>query len=291
MNLTSFATENSDELRWLLTDKYQLSRQIAMELIEQLQRGAAAREVLQNVHNQLNAEQIVDLESDFQQLVSGVPVSYLIGWIDFLGCRIDLSLRPLIPRTETEYWVEKCIGQLQQHSDQSLHVLDLCCGSGCIGIALLKQLPNVHVTFSDIDPNAIRQTQLNLQLNHVPVSRWRTVEADLFSGVSAVYDLIVANPPYVSIFGEFSPSVHHEPAQAVFAQNNGLMVIEEIISHASEHLEVEGELWLEFAADQANRVQELAQNAQLKVRVKQDQFGRDRYAIMTKSEHTSHPQN
>lgn len=275
--------EYPDELRWLLTEKYGISRQEAAavaqkfltsgdeDTIEMLLRGTTTQAV-----------QTTLVEQDLDALAEGMPVAYLIGWTDFLGCRIDLSLRPLIPRPETEYWVEKCIQEIkaQHNNGQTLNILDLCCGSGCIGVALLKHVPHVNVSFVDIDNNALQQTRTNLALNDVSPEKWQLIESDLFSGVDGRFDLIVSNPPYVSQFGEFSPTVRFEPEKAIFAQDNGFEALEKIILVAQQHLKTEGSLWLEFAADQAERVQELAKNSHWSIRVKQDQFGRDRYAIL-----------
>jgi release factor glutamine methyltransferase len=259
------------ELRWLLEEKYRLSRAQAIELVEQFRAdGSIAPEYLQDV----------------QMLAEGVPVAYVIGWSDFLGCHIDLSLRPLIPRPETEFWVEQCIAaNLTIQRQQPLRVLDLCCGSGCIGIAILKHLPNTHVTFVDIDPQMIEQTLLNIELNtstaHISEQRYAVVQSDLFSGVHGDFDVILTNPPYVSEFGEFSPTLKHEPAHALFAQKEGLAVIEQIFLTAKNHLNPNGELYVEFAADQAERVQQLGRDTGWRVRVFEDHFARDRYAICT----------
>jgi len=254
-----------DEARWLFEEKYHFSRQQAIEKIE---------------HLRLHPEQTLatlpkDIRHDLDQLILDVPVAYLIGWVKFLGCHIDLSLRPLIPRPETEEWVGRFLKETT-----ATRVLDLCCGSGCIGVAVLKHLPNSRVTFVDIDPQMLKQSRLNVEQNEIASERSRFLESDLFSGVTEKYDAILANPPYVDPFGQFSPSLRHEPERALFAQNHGFKLVEQIILNAQKYLNEGGALWIEFEADQAKRVQQVANSIGWDVRVFQDQFGRDRFAIL-----------
>ncbi len=212
------------------------------------------------------------VQADIKRLDAGEPVAYIIGWVNFLNCRIDLSQKTLIPRPETEYWVEQLIGELPQ--TEPLKILDLCCGSGCIGIALLKSLPESEVEFRDIDPKAISQTKLNIELNQIEKQRTAAVLADLFEGASGEYDLIVANPPYVSLSGEVGEETRYEPPHAIFAQNNGLSLIETILSNAKKYLKRDGKLVLEFGMGQEEKIEKKAKEAGfVSFDFRKDQFG------------------
>ncbi len=215
---------NDPQIRWLLKDKYHIL----------------------DIQNFTSSPEISE---DIRLLKLGYPVDYLIGWTTFLGCHIDLSLKPLIPRPETEFWTNKVIQKYNKNSP--LRVLDLCCGSGCIGLAVLKKIPSATVDFADISQEALTQTGLNLKLNQIHQIRYRLFRSDLFTSLpSKKYDLILSNPPYVDPEGEYEPSIKFEPAEALFAPDHGLFFIKTILDSAPQHLTAHGSLYLEFAFGQ-----------------------------------------
>jgi release factor glutamine methyltransferase len=260
----SLAASHPDELRWLLEEKYGWRREQVTAF-------------LASPHQDLPDQ----VRSDFDELAQGVPVAYLIGWVKFLGTHIDLRYRPLVPRPETEYWVELFLKRHEAQQKHPLKVLDLCSGSGCIGAAVLKNFPSAVVDAVDISERALKQTTHNLRLIDPEQKRWKVVNSDLFSAVTAEYDIILSNPPYIDIYGSYSGDLQHEPKDALFAQNGGLMLIERTLKEVKNHLKAQGELWLEFAADQAERVVACATENQLAAEVHTDQFGRERFAIIT----------
>lgn len=237
----------SQDIRWLLKDKYNLSADTDY-----------------STHPQIL--------SDIKRLQSGEPLAYVIGWVNFLNCRIDLQYKPLIPRPETEYWV----GQVIEKSERPHNILDLCCGSGCIGIAMLKNLPEAHLTFIDISPNALKQTQHNLTLNQIPTNRYTIIHSDLFQNCPQKFNLILTNPPYVDWSLPPAPELAHEPAEALFANDHGLAIIEKILRDLKDHLNPGGKTILEFGLGQEVALEKLLQ----KFDYPQFEFKKDQYGVV-----------
>ncbi len=122
-----------------------------------------------------------------ERLKAGEPLAYLIGHTPFLGCRIYLDSHPLIPRPETEYWVEKAIAQIQSQNDghpmSIIRVLDLCAGSGCVGVAVAKAVPMARVDFCEIDARHHPTITRNLRENGIDESRTRIFGGNLFENI------------------------------------------------------------------------------------------------------------
>ena len=203
--------------------------------------------------------------NDTKRLAKGEHIDYVIGFVEFLGCHIDLSFGPLIPRPETEYWVEKVISELRQkfHDRRKgvvIHCLDLFAGSGCVGIAVLKHIPWVHVDFAEQDKMFLQQIRLNLKKNKMSRMHFRVIQSDIFSEISGKYDYIFANPPYVAESRKTSvqPSVlKHEPKQALFAGKDGLKYIRRFLKEAKNYLNKKGKIYMEFDSLQKQEIEKL----------------------------------
>ena len=99
---------------------------------------------------------------------SSLPEAYKIGWVPFIHTDIYLDSRPLIPRTETEYWVNEAIQEIKKSGVVAPRILDLCAGSGCIGVAVLKEIPEALVDFAEIDPTHHETIRKNITENKFP---------------------------------------------------------------------------------------------------------------------------
>ncbi|MFH0739832.1 MAG: HemK family protein methyltransferase [bacterium] len=222
-------------------------------------------------------------KKDITRLEKGEPVDYVISHKNFLACKIDLRYKPLIPRDETEYWVGEAISL---HRSDRCKYLDIFAGSGCCGIAVLKNAPNSHCDFADIDDNCLKQIRFNLKLNGIDKKRYRVIKSNVFEGLlksnfSSKYDVILANPPYIGL-GEKSKVqksvLNFEPKQALFAKDRGLFFIKKFLSQAKNYLAPEGVIYLEFGYNQKKEIEKLLKKfGYQKYNFNKDQFGKWRY--------------
>jgi release factor glutamine methyltransferase len=226
------------------------------------------------------------LRHDMNRLALGEPLAYVIGWIPFLGTRIYLDSKPLIPRPETEWWTEELIKTLTLRQTQATHIklLDLCAGSGAIGCAILKHCPNLEVSFGEFDPaheSTIRKN-VGYAVSHIGRSVPYVPDVhigDLFEPFrDEKFDVIAANPPYIPVERELDASVtQYEPSQALFAGDHGLALIRRIAAEAPHHLHPGGELWMECDISNIEEARNLVIAGGAKeVDIRTDPYGRKR---------------
>lgn len=214
------------------------------------------------------------------------PLAYRIGNIPFLDTTIFLDSRPLIPRPETEYWVGHAIEEIRgcAKAHPRISVLDLCAGSGCIGVAVLKDISQVSVDFAEIDADHHETIRKNLRENNIKRERARIYGGDLFSEIakaSPQYDFILANPPYIDpdkTYRVQKSVVQYESARALFGGAGGVEYITRIIKESPRYLARAGILYLEHEPEQTKRIHTLAQSlSYTSCETYQDQWQRERY--------------
>ena len=225
-----------------------------------------------------------------------IPWEYLDGFVDFLGCKIDLSEKTFIPRPETEFWVKKAIKQLttqntklktQNKKLKTLTALDVFAGSGCIGIAVLKNCSKFcrRVDFTDVSEQSLKQIKINSAKNRISKRRYRVFKSDILKNVRGSYDYIFANPPYVarSRLKEVGKSVlKYEPQRAILGGVNGLFYIEKLLITAKKFLKENGIIYLEFDPLQKEKIKRILKKYQYsKFNFYKDQFGKYRWAKIT----------
>lgn len=208
------------------------------------------------------------------------PVEYIVGEVDFLGCKIKVDSRVLIPRQETELLVE--IISKKMTAQKSLW--DICTGSGYIGIALKKKFPKLEVSASDISPDALAIAKKNAANNGVDVSFF---EGDLLSPfVGQCADLIVCNPPYVAAneFFSLDPSVRDfEPKLALIGGDDGLAFYRRLAADLPGYLLPKGQVYLEIGFSQGKAMQEIfSSNVWGRFELLQDFSGKDRFFFLEK---------
>ncbi len=199
-------------------------------------------------------------DADVQRMKGGEPLAYVIGWIPFYDCKIDVSLKPMIPRPETEFWVARAVAELQALEKPTLRLADTFSGSGCIGVALLKHLPNATVDLSEFDPKLTEQLRINVALNGIDAARAKCEQADALSALTGTYDAIFANPPYIDpkAIPEMDESVvNFEPHLSLFAGDRGLDYVKLIINDGGQYLHAGGTFYIECDAHQKEWIEEL----------------------------------
>ena len=212
-----------------------------------------------------------------------IPIEYEKSFIKFLNCKIDLRNRVFIPRIETEFWVKKAIKELKiENCKLKIDALDIFAGSGCIGIAILKNIKNSFVDFVDIDKKAIGQIKINLKLNKIPRERYRIYKSDLFEKIkNKNYNYIFANPPYVAKerLKEVQPSVlKYEPKTSFLAGKRGLFYIRKFLKEAKRFLKERGTVYLEFDPLQKKEIEDILKKKGYKnFKFFKDQFKKYRF--------------
>ena len=230
--------------------------------------------------------------ADCIRLQNGEPLAYIIGHIPFLNTTIFLDSRPLIPRTETEFWAEKIIDTMHTYelraqglSLGTLSVLDLCAGSGCIGVAVLSAIPMSRVDFCEIDPRHHPTIKKNIITNNINPSRASIFGGDLFAECTHVYDFILTNPPYIDKeLNRVEESVStFEPESALYGGKNGMEIIERIIIESPKFLATHGTLVIEHEPEQTEPIRLLATSHDFASYSLPDQYNISRYTILTRS--------
>ena len=233
-----------------------------------------------------NGMRTPEFEADVERLKNAEPLAYVIGWIPFYDCKIDVSLHPMIPRPETEFWVERAVKELRALGKEKLRLADTFSGSGNIGVALLKHLPNATVDLSEFDPNLTEQLRINVRLNGIDESRARCWAGDSLEGLSGTYDAIFANPPYIDpkAIPEMDRSViDYEPHLSLFAGDRGLDYIKIIVNEGAKFLNPGGTFYIECDAHQKEWIEEiLLDNTTWKHEFWFDQYGQVRFLILRK---------
>lgn len=187
--------------------------------------------------NELDKKELIKLNKwnklTMSLLEKDYPVQYIIGYVDFYGLKINVNEFTLIPRYETEYLIELTLKEIKNMNLDNPKILDLCTGSGAIGLTLKSLLPSSEVTLSDISKDALmvankNKNELNLDVN--------IIESDLFKNIPGKFDVIISNPPYVMTNETLPKDVLYEPHLALYSGLKGIDHIEEIFKNIKSHL-------------------------------------------------------
>ena len=208
---------------------------------------------------------------------NGEPLWYIIGECSFMSLDLYVSKGVLIPRPDTETLVETVISAADKKSE--LNIIDICAGSGCIGISLAHYLPNAAVDMLDVSDTALETARKNIIRNNVS-DRVNLIKADILNEYpDKKYDIAVSNPPYIETdtIDALSTSVKdYEPRLALDGGDDGLLFYRRIISIADKILKENALLAFEIGYDQAKSVTALMTDKFTDIRVIRDLADNDR---------------
>lgn len=278
------------------SDLYLEARHALLPTEEPRQAGILARELLRHVSGKSQEQLIADadkyadgsvveaMEAAVKRLVEGEPLAYVLGEWEFYGMDLVVTPDVLIPRDDTVAVAEIAIRQAM-FLDAGPRILDLCTGSGCIGLAIARHVPDARVTLADLSRQALAVAKKNVTL-HKMTGRVSCVQADAMKEPPAFlgqFDMIVSNPPYVTTreMGELDHSVKdYEPHMALWGGADGLDFYRSISEKYRVCLKPGGYLCFEFGMGQGDDVCKILTDAGFTVRRRvKDYNGRERACI------------
>lgn len=254
-----------------------LARFLLMYMLDEM------REFNENLALELTEED----EQKYFQLINkhikdDTPLSHLVGFEYFYDRKFKVTSDVLSPRMETEELVYKVIDYIRKKNLTNIKILDLCTGSGIIGITLKKELEefDVKILASDISSRALTVAKENASSLEADIS---FVESDLFSNIQDKFDIIVSNPPYIAhddkkIIKE--NVLNYDPHLALFAGEEGMYFYRNIIEKSRPYLNEKGIMFFEIGYDQKEKIITLGENNKFETVVYKDINGRDRIAVL-----------
>lgn len=211
--------------------------------------GIQQIEIALNPSKLLNTNQLIIFSDILSLLKEEIPIQYILGETEFLSLQFRVNKSVLIPRPETEELVQWIIDDVKKHHNKDLKILDIGTGSGCIAIALAKNLPQAKVVAFDISEEALKVAQENADLNNVNI-QFKNINILETNDLNQQYDIIVSNPPYVRLQekNQMKKNVlNFEPEIALFVDDeNSLIFYDKITSLAKNHLTKNGQLYFEI---------------------------------------------
>lgn len=193
----------------------------------------------------INAEREQLAELIQRRIDERIPVAYLINEAWFCGMPFYVDERVLVPRSPLAEIIHNRVSPFMD-GKEPVRILDLCCGSGCIGIASLQVFPDAQLDLADLSRDALDVAEINIE-RHQLFDQVAAIESDLFSNLQPGYDLILSNPPYVDAedLADMPAEYQHEPAMGLGSGNDGLDITRQILANACDYLNPEGVLVVE----------------------------------------------
>lgn len=238
------------------------------------------QEIIANLDKEVKEEQRVRYYLALIEIIQGMPIQYITNKQEFMKLDFYVDENVLIPQPDTEILVEKAIEEAKKI--ENVEILDMCTGSGCIGISIAKNIENAKVTLVDISENVIEIAKKNALRNKVE-SQLAFIQSNMFEKVEKKFDIIVSNPPYIKtdVIPKLDKQVQNEPHIALDGGKDGLKFYKIIIEEAKKYLKENGKLILEIGYDQKEEVENLIKQSRQykKIEVIKDLSQNDRVII------------
>ena len=224
-----------------------------------------------------------NIEEAKNRLISGEPVQYIIGNVDFYKSNFIVNKNVLIPRFETEELVDNTIKKAKHYFKNKIDILDIGTGSGAIAISLKKELDsNVYAT--DISKDALSVAKENAKRNNVDIN---FINTNIYDGINNKFDIVISNPPYIAYDEEIEKIVKdNEPNIALYADNNGLYFYEEILKNIKSIIKEKYLIAFEIGESQYIDIKKIKELylPESNITCKKDMQGRDRMIFITNIE-------
>lgn len=209
------------------------------------------------------------------------PLDRILGNTEFMGLSIRYSDNVLTPRQETEILADKIIATINSAPSSNCRVLDICCGSGCIGLSIACNT-GARVTLSDISELALAEVRANMEDNNIGNDKIEIVRSDMFNNITGEYDIIVSNPPYLRSdeMHDLEPEVKkYDPSISLDGGLDGLEFYRTIADNCSKYLAIGGRMYLEIGVGQHEDVIKLLEPYFERVVAEKDYAGIYRFII------------
>lgn len=247
--------------------------------------GLTRAELITRGKEVMREEDFEVFEQRIQARLTGTPLQYILGMTEFMGLPFRVNPSVLIPRQDTEILVEQVLRIIDESGVRRPFILDMCTGSGAIGISIAAKVRDAIVTLADTSEEALKMAAANAAINEVS-QRCVFLQGDMFDALpeDRQFDIIVCNPPYIesAVIDTLSVEVKdHEPRMALDGGKDGLDYYRIIADRAGAHLKSGGILALEIGSDQAAAVKRLLMKERTydKIQKYRDLAGLDRVII------------
>ena len=311
MKLQELIQNSKHELDSLNVEDADIKLKILIEYVFKISK----EKLILKYKDEINDKKVEEFRKLLKKLENGIPIQYIINNQEFMGLNFYVDEDVLIPQPDTEILVEEVIkycNELRNNESEdketnkdykeniekepiinkedkninkkTIKILDLCTGSGIIGISIYKYLENVEIYASDISQKALNIAEKNTNLNNAKIN---FINSDMFENIHIKdFDIIVSNPPYIEskVIKSLSKEVQNEPKLALDGGEDGLKFYRSILENANDYLRKNGAIFLEIGYDQKEKIEEILKSYKIYKETKciKDFGGNNRVIIIKK---------